>query len=62
MAGEIGRDTVGLLGQMFDQITWGEIGYAMVGFAVLLGGAIAVMAVYYAIIEPLLDRWRRQPD
>jgi hypothetical protein len=47
---------------MFDQITWGEIGYAMVGFAVLLGGAIAVMAVYYAIIEPLLDRWRRQPD
>jgi hypothetical protein len=35
----------------------GEIGYAMIGFAVLLGGAIAVMAIY---IEPL--RWRRQPD
>jgi hypothetical protein len=39
----------------------GEIGYAMISFAVLLCGAIAVMAVYYAIIEPLLDRWR-QPD
>jgi uncharacterized membrane protein len=61
MAREIGSDTVGLLGQMFDRIPWAEIGYAMIGFAVLLGGAIVVMAVYYAIIEPLLDRWR-QPD
>jgi uncharacterized membrane protein YcjF (UPF0283 family) len=47
---EIGRDTVGFLGQMYGQISWEDIGYAIAGFVVLLFAL--------AVVKIIIDEWR----
>jgi hypothetical protein len=54
---DIGRDTVGFLGQTFDQITWADIGYSIAGIVVLL---IAIAAIQWTVDEWRLWRWRKR--
>ena len=54
---DIARDTVGFLGQKFDQITWADIGYSIAGLVVLL---IVLAAIQWTVDEWRLWRWRKR--